>query len=196
MEKTETPAGTKLWKMVDPLTYRDRLAKPKLLINGTNDRSWTLDARDLYWNQLLGPKYVIEIPNAGHGLDANRDWALGGLGAFFRHVVNNRPMPKLTWSLARGAAGDATLTIQASPAPQSARIWTTKSDTRDYRESHWESAPLKPGETITRYVPAVSGGHLVFFGELEYQIDGIPYHLTTTFQEPAALPVESGTAGH
>ncbi len=69
MEKTETPEGTKLWKMVDPFTYRDRLTKPKLLINGTNDRYWTLDALDLYWNELKGPKYLVELPNAGHGLD-------------------------------------------------------------------------------------------------------------------------------
>ena len=30
-EKTDTPEGTKLWQMVDPFTYRDRLTKPKLL---------------------------------------------------------------------------------------------------------------------------------------------------------------------
>ena len=65
-----------------------------------------------------------------------------------------------------------------------ARIWTARSDSRDFRESHWESAPLKPGETITRVVQPVSSGHLALFGELEYQIDGIPYHLTTTFLEP------------
>ena len=64
-EKTETPEGTKLWKMVDPFTYRDRLTKPKLLINGTNDRYWTLDALDLYWDGLKGPKYLVELPNAG-----------------------------------------------------------------------------------------------------------------------------------
>jgi len=186
MEKTETPDGTRLWRMVDPFTYRDRLTKPKFLINGSNDRYWTLDALDLYWNELEGPKYLVELPNAGHGLEANRDWASGGLGAFFRHVVTDRPMPKLTWDLARGAGGESTLTIHATPAPQSARIWTAKSVTRDFRESHWESAPLKPGETITRYVPAPSSGHLAYFGELEYQIDGIPYHLTTTFQEPAS----------
>ena len=61
--------------MVDPYTYRDRLTKPKLLINGTNDRYWTLDALDLYWDELKGPKYVVELPNAGHGLKVNRDWA-------------------------------------------------------------------------------------------------------------------------
>ena len=91
METVATPAGTNLWKMVDPFTYRDRLSKPKLLINGTNDRYWTLDALDLYWNELKGPKYLIELPNAGHDLKANRDWAIGGLGAFFHHVVTGSP---------------------------------------------------------------------------------------------------------
>ena len=82
MEKVATPTGTNLWKMVDPFTYRERLVKPKLLINGANDRYWTLDALDLYWNELQGPKYLIELPNAGHDLKVNRDWATSGLGAF------------------------------------------------------------------------------------------------------------------
>ena len=192
-EKTDTPEATKLWKMVDPFTYRERLTKPKLLINGTNDRYWTLDALDFYWSELKGPKYLVEVPNAGHGLDANRDWALGTLGAFFRHVITDRPMPRLTWDLARGAGGESSLTIHASPAPLSARIWTAKSESRDFRESRWESAPLKTGEKITRYVPKVASGHLALFGELEYKIDGIPYHLTTTFMEPGAPSSAVGT---
>jgi PhoPQ-activated pathogenicity-related protein len=183
MEKTSTPEGTKLWKMVDPYTYRDRLTKPKLLINGANDRYWTLNALDFYWHELQGPKYLTEVPNAGHGLDQNRDWVLGGLGAFFRHVVTARAMPAITWDLLQGVGGESTLTIHAKPAPVSARIWTAKSESRDFREARWESAPLKAAETINRYVPRPSG-HLAIFGELEYEIDGIPYHLTTTFMEP------------
>ncbi len=102
MDKVATDVGTNLWKMVDPLTFRDRLAKPKLLINGTNDRYWTLDALDLYWKDLRGPKYLIEVPNAGHDLNPNRDWATSGLGAFFHHVVTNRPLPQLSWDFAQG----------------------------------------------------------------------------------------------
>ena len=112
--------------MVDPLTYRDRLTKPKLLINGANDRYWTLDALDLYWNELKGPKYLVELPNAGHGLDVNRDWAIGGLGAFFRHVISDRPMPNVKWDFVRAAGGESMLTIHASPAPISARIWKAR----------------------------------------------------------------------
>ena len=184
MEKVATPAGTNLWTMVDPLTYRDRLTKPKLLINGTNDRYWTLDALDLYWDELRGPKYLVELPNAGHDLKVNRDWALGTLGAFFHHVITDRPMPRFTWDVARGAGGETTLTMHSNPAPVAARLWTARSTSRDFRESAWESAPLKSGETITRVVQPVTTGQLAFFGEVEYQIDGIPYHLTTTFQQP------------
>jgi PhoPQ-activated pathogenicity-related protein len=184
METVETPAGSRLWKMVDPFTYRERLAKPKFLINGTNDRYWTLDALDLYWNELNGPKYLVELPNAGHGLENNRDWAVNGLGAFFRHVITNRPLPRLTWEFAGGAQKRSRLTIHATPAPLSARLWTARAQTRDFRESRWEPSTLQPGETISASVDPVGEGHLALFGELEYQADGIPYHLTTTFFEP------------
>ena len=184
METVATPTGTNLWKMVDPFTYRQRLQKPKLLINGANDRYWTLDALDLYWNDLQGPKYLIELPNAGHDLKVNRDWATSGLGAFFHHVVLNRPMPQLTWDFAQQAAGDFHFTIRSSPAPQSARIWTARSQNRDFRESKWEGSPLKPGETMAYHGQAVTSGHLALFGEVEYEINGMPFHLTTTFYEP------------
>ncbi len=184
MEKAQTPEGAKLWKMVDPFSYRDRLTKPKFLINGTNDRYWTLDALDLYWEGLKGPKYLVELPNAGHGLEANRDWALNGLGAFFRHVVTNRPLPQVSWNFADGGKSDSAFTIHAVPAPRSARIWTARSQTRDFRESHWDSSPLDAGESITRHIAPPASGRLAAFGELEYEIDGIPYHLTTSFVEP------------
>jgi PhoPQ-activated pathogenicity-related protein len=184
METVATPTGTNLWKMVDPFSFRARLTKPKLLINGTNDRYWTLDALDLYWNELQGPKYLIELPNAGHDLKVNRDWATTGLGAFFHHVITNRPLPRLNWAFASGAGGESTLTMHASPAPLAARIWTARSESRDFRESHWESATLKAGETITFHAGPARSGHLALLGEVEYQIDGIPFHLTTSFLEP------------
>jgi PhoPQ-activated pathogenicity-related protein len=189
MEKTQTPAGTELWKMVDPFTYRDRLTMPKYLINGTNDRYWTLDALDLYWDGLKGPKYLVELPNAGHGLDSNRDWAINGLGAFFRHVMTGRTLPQLSWDFIGAAGGGTTLTIHATPPPRSARLWTARSQTRDFRESRWEPEPLNAGETISATIPPARDGRLALFGELEYQVDGIPYHLTTSFFEPGVTPI-------
>lgn len=188
MERAKTSEGTGLWHMVDPFTYRDRLAIPKFLINGTNDRYWTLNALDLYWNELKGPKYLVELPNAGHGLEVNRDWALNGLGAFFRHSVTGRPMPALSWSMKNQPAKEWTLAVQADPAPVSARLWTATAGSRDFRESKWTSSPLQPGNTITAAITPPDTGHMAALAELEYLIDGLPYHLTTTFFEPGLEP--------
>jgi len=188
MERAKTREGSELWSMVDPFTYRDRLTIPKFLINGSNDRYWTLNALDLYWNELRGPKYVVELPNAGHGLEVHRDWVINGLGAFFRHSVTGRPMPALSWSMKSPASGDCTLTVHADSIPLAARLWTASSGNRDFRDSKWTSAPLQAGTTITASIARPASGHLAAFAELEYLIDGIPYHLSTTFFEPGLRP--------
>jgi PhoPQ-activated pathogenicity-related protein len=194
MESAKTPEGTALWKMVDPYSFRDRLTMPKLLINGANDRYWTLNAIDLYWNGLEGPKYVVELPNAGHGLEQNREWALNGLGAFFRHQVAGRPLPVLSWETGATPSGDISLTIHADPAPRSARLWTATAADRDFREAKWTASPLESGTIITAPLPKPSSGHAAAFADLEYQIDGIAYHLTTTFFEPGVKAKRAITA--
>ena len=197
MEKVQTPTGTQLWQMVDPYTYRDRLTKPKLLINGTNDRYWTLDAIDLYWDGLKGPKYLVELPNAGHGLDQEpglgdqRSW--GPSSGRWSRIARS---PGSLGSSTHGKPGEATLTIHADPAPKSARLWTAHSATRDFREARWESTPMKPGATIAGSVRTNDDGRLALFGELEYQVDGIPYHLTTTFFEPGITPHKDARVRH
>src|SRR5262249_40523025 len=85
----KTELGLKLWQMVDPYTYRDKLTLPKLLINGNNDPYWTVDALNLYWDGLKGSKYVTYVPNAGHdlregGKDGDRTKAVNALAAFAR----------------------------------------------------------------------------------------------------------------
>jgi PhoPQ-activated pathogenicity-related protein len=176
MDRFNEPDRQKLWMMVDPYFYRDRLTMPKLLINGTNDRYWTLNALDLFWDDLKGPKNVVYLPNAGHGLDQHRDYALNGIGAFFRQVVAGRPMPEVTWKF---ASGGSRLSIEASPKPKAARIWTARSETRDFRDSRWESSPMEPGSTMTAEVPRPEKGYVAFFADLDYEVEGITYHLST-----------------
>ncbi|ODT97556.1 MAG: phenylacetic acid degradation protein [Planctomycetes bacterium SCN 63-9] len=189
MKVTNTPEGTKLWKMVDPYSFLNRLTKPKMLINGANDRYWTLDAIDLYWNDLKGPKYLVELPNAGHGLEKNREWALNGLGAFFRHTAVGKPLPQITWESKPGRPGEVNLTVQTSVEPKSARLWTASSDSRDFRESKWSSSPLPVGTTISGIAKKPADAkNIAAFIDLEYEVEGIPYHLTTSFAETTPLP--------
>jgi PhoPQ-activated pathogenicity-related protein len=160
------------------------LTLPKLLINGTNDRYWTLDALNIYWNDLKGPKSVVYLPNAGHNLAENRAYATTGIAAFFRHNVSNRPWPKLEWEHADGDDGTLKLTVTSSPEPKSAKLWVAKSETRDFRESPWESSSMAVnGAVVKGETPRPSKGYIALVGDVEYEIDGFTYHLSTQIRQ-------------
>jgi PhoPQ-activated pathogenicity-related protein len=186
-DKFEDPEGKKLWMMVDPYSYRNRLSIPKFLINGTNDRYWTLDALNIYWDDLKGDKSVVYLPNAGHNLAVNRHYALNGIGAFFRHQVTDRPWPALSWEHSDGPDGELKLTIKSSTDPKSARLWTATSDSRDFRESTWGSTDInKTPAGLEAGVNRPASGYIALFGDIEYQVDGIPYHLSTQIRQTSA----------
>lgn len=185
-EKFDDPDGVRLWKMVDPFTYLDRLKQPKLVINGTNDRYWTLDSLNVFWDDIQGPKSVVYLPNAGHGLEKHREYALNGVGALFRHAVGGQPWPKLDWKHDDTDDGHYRLTINASPTPKAAKIWTTTAKTRDFRDSKWEPTELKVGETMVGTKPHATGLNSAVFGDLTFEVDGFEYHLSTLIREVKA----------
>jgi PhoPQ-activated pathogenicity-related protein len=215
-EKYDTEDGRRLWMMVDPYAYRDRLTMPKLLINGTNDRYWTLDALNIYWDDLKGPKAVVYLPNAGHGLQEHREYALNGIAALFRHVVSGRTLPNLSWKHTDADDGRLRFEFGSSPSPKSARLWVATAPTRDFREARWDSSTLDIGNdrddpqdvrgngkkpasgignvveissfaiTVTRDRPR--SGFVAIFGDIEYEIDGIRYHLSTQIRQTGTGP--------
>jgi PhoPQ-activated pathogenicity-related protein len=181
-----TPEARRLWRMVDPYTYRDRLTLPKLLINGNNDPYWSTDALNLYWDGLKGPKWVLYIPNAGHSLQqrqkngrTDHSQAIAGLAAFVRHQVVDNPMPVLHWQ--HTDAGDQLrLRVQADPAPRAARLWVAEGPTPDLRKAQWQSRLVRMEKgTLDGQVPRPRKGYVAFYAELDYEIDGIAHHLST-----------------
>ena len=184
----DEPDRKALRAMVDPYFYLDRLTMPKFLINGTNDRYWTLDALNLYWNDLKGPKSVVYLPNAGHDLAVNRDYALNGLGAFFRANATARPWPAPTWVHADGPGGALTLTVKSPKPPKSARLWVARSDTSDFRDADWESTAAKfEGGAVAFSTPRPDKGFVALLGDLEYAIDDVPFHLSTQVRVAPAV---------
>jgi PhoPQ-activated pathogenicity-related protein len=182
----ETPEGQRLLSMVDPWAYRDKLALPKLIVNGSNDFYWATDALNLYWNDLPGNKWVLYVPNAGHNLqrqdkpESDRLTDLvNGLAAFSRHQMSGRTMPSLTWKH-ENADGRLRLTVEATPPPKAARLWVAQQITRDFRTATWQeqAATLANGRVIGEVTPPEKG-HIAFFGELDYEIDGLKYQLST-----------------
>lgn len=181
----DTPEANRLWNMVDPWWYRDQLTLPKCLLNGTNDPYWTVDALNLYWDDLKGDKYVMYVPNAGHDLveriggKKDRSRAMNGLAAFARHQLTDKPLPKLTWKHA-DADNKLRLTIASDTSARGGRLWVAASPTSDFRPVPWSErkAEVSAGGLVG-VVERPVDGWLAFFGELDYEIDGIPYKLAT-----------------
>ena len=185
----ETPEGHRLMSMVDPWAYRDKLSLPKFIVNGTNDFYWATDALNLYWNDLPGNKWVLYLPNTGHDLrrqdradsDQLTDF-INGLAAFTVHQISGRSMPNLTWKQ-ESANGKLRLTIDATPVPAGARFWVAQRPTRDFRTAKWREQPATfLNGTVIGEVTPPEKGQLAFYGELDYEIDGLKYHLSTQIQ--------------
>ncbi len=182
-EKDETAREMKLREMMDPYTYRSVLKLPKLLVNGTNDRYWVVDAMSLYWSDLEGPKYVLQIPNAGHGLNGGRDRVLATTAAFFRHVVQRRDMPKISWETLQDDSSYE-LQLRVDPKPQLVKLWYAHSSNGDFRDSRWQATTMENGQAVFsgRVSKPSNGDHVAYFGEAEFGGDGRPFWLSTVIQ--------------
>ena len=182
----DTKEAKKLWAMVDPWRYREKLTLPKLIVNGTNDPYWALDALNLYWNDLKGDKWVLYVPNAGHGLEqqyedgnADRLRAVNALAAFVYHEAHDKTLPKLEW---KHEAKDNELCVNAEckPAPAGARLWVAEASTRDFRKAQWkeEKVALKDGK-LSGSVAVPKKDFRAYYAEMDFEVDGLKYQLST-----------------
>ena len=88
-------------------------------------------------------------------------------------------MPRIQWQH-EGANPKFHLKVQAEPPPKNARLWSTQAPTRDFRNSKWSDRPLAvSGKSIAAELAAPADGFVAFFAELEYEIDGFSYFLST-----------------
>lgn len=184
----ELPEGETLWKLVDPWHYQEKIPQPKLLIHGANDPYWTVDATNVYWNDIRGDKAVVYLPNAGHGLDKNREYALNGVAALYRAAATGRSLAKLGWEHS-GDAPELSLRLASDTPMKSARVWYAVSDTRDFRPAEWKPLDMeldadRRGASLTRTLPEeLRGKELAILGDAAFEIDGLEYHLSSQIRE-------------
>ncbi|MCC6240363.1 MAG: hypothetical protein IT448_08710 [Phycisphaerales bacterium] len=192
-KRIDSPRGRALVQIVDPYRYRDDLTQPKLILLGTNDGYWTLDALNLYWDGLEGQKYVLYVPNADH--DLAMDWRriLGGIRALHRHATGEQPLPQLNWHYDQTAEG-LTLTVDPGQAVSQVLVWSAQAPTRDFREAKWSSQPLaadEAGRYIEKIQPSTSGYRAVF-AEIAYPGQVLPLRLSTTIRIVGNDPQDAG----
>jgi PhoPQ-activated pathogenicity-related protein len=185
MEKLEGPGMDAILAIDDPYSYRDRFTMPKFILNATGDQFFLPDSSQFYFDDLPGPKWLRYVPNADHSLK-NTD-ARESISAFFRAIVEGRPLPRLSWS--NGSAG---LAVRADPAPDQAILWqATNPDARDFRLEKigpaWTSRRLEPDPdgAFSARVPPPPRGWTAYLIELKFG----PHTFTTpVVVTPDTLP--------
>jgi PhoPQ-activated pathogenicity-related protein len=177
----DAPGMVKLRAWVDPFSYRDRYTLPKLILLGTNDPYWTVDALRHYWNDLPGPKLIFQTPNAGHDLAGGKE-AIPTLAAFFQMIADRQELPKFDWQIG-GGDKSAKLTLQVNQTAKTIRLWTADSPDRDFRNDKWSSRELeiKPGSSkADAEIALPAAGYRAFLGEVELKTAaGLSYKLST-----------------
>ena len=185
IERMDDPRMVELRSWVDPYSYRTRYTIPKLLLLGTNDPYWTVDALRHYWNDLPEPKLVFQTPNAGHDLGGGKD-ALVTLANWFALIAAHEPLPEVTWQLHDGTSGPAGLDVKVNRPAKAIRLWTAQSKDRDFRDDPWTSRELPLGgdrQSAHADVAKPAAGFTAFLAEIELPTpQGDTYKLSTQAQ--------------
>lgn len=141
-QAVNSPFGEAVVKMIDPYSYRDKLTLPKMIFFGTNDPYWTIDAVKHYINDIPGNNLLHYVPNAGHGLGKQKQ-AFNSLSAFISLNLANESLPVYSYSLTEKKSR-INLDIKTTPKHLvRAVLWTSSSESRDFREALWEPTKIK-----------------------------------------------------
>lgn len=174
----DTPRGRELVGIVDPFAYREQLVQPKVIALGTNDPYWPLEACNLYYDGLAGPRWVSYAPNAGHGVPLER--VSGLVAAMGRHAAGLDALPEVLWRFDEDAATAVCCVESPTVEPERVVAWTATAPTRDFRQARWESAAAaRAGDGWRLPIGRPAAGFAAGFVELHFPRRPLPLMLTT-----------------
>ncbi|HOX36882.1 MAG TPA: PhoPQ-activated protein PqaA family protein [Candidatus Brocadiia bacterium] len=182
-----------LMQIVDPYTYRNRSSVPKLMVCGTNDPYWPLEAMNLYYNDLVGQKYILYVPNKGHDVGDPVRLA-AGFTSFIQKINGKLEYPNLEWTYQWQKDG-TTLKFKSDVELKEGRVWLATSATRDFRQSKWEPTPVQKGDDgyYTYPLAKKDAEFVAVFGEAFYLLDKQAVYLSTDVKvlEPLNPPAQA-----
>jgi PhoPQ-activated pathogenicity-related protein len=192
--------GAALRRIVDPFEYRSAITQPKLVVLATNDRYFPVDAANLYWDALPGPKHLLYLPNDEHGISDYRR-LIPALGALHAAAGSGDSLPRFDWEyLWNGDA--ATLCLRFDTPPRELSLWTSASADRDFRDAVWLGDEQDGHRRFYRIeIPRPATGYAGAFAEASFGRGRSAYSLSTNLailsspDVPAAAPRPHGTDG-
>ena len=162
--------GSALTAMIDPYSYRRDLTLPKMIVMGTNDPYWTLDAIKHYIDDIPGENLLHYVPNAGHSL-GDKVEAMTTLNAFFGLAINKLPYPVCRWTLTENRR-TIDLAVNAATGVVGAKLWTASSESRDFRQAQWSPSDIEIGgdrSLVKGSVRYPAEGYIAFYIDLTYR---------------------------
>lgn len=174
----QSPLGRRLTELVDPFTYRYALTMPKLIILGSNDPYWPVDALTFYWADLPQPKLTLMVPNSGHGLD-DRMRVTQAVAAFIHLVASGAPLPRLDSSL-NESLPELEFTVTADQIPIETRLWLAESPVRNFSEALWREYPLlQNNDKWQARITRPQREFLALFAEFVFVVNGHRLYIST-----------------
>lgn len=176
-----TGQGDDITTMIDPYSYRNKLTMPKMILIGTNDPYWPVDAVKHYFNDLPGENYLHYVANAGHDLNGGQQ-ALRCISAFFGYTFSNIPYPECSWDVSETGAGITLNVMGSANAIKAACLWSANSQDRDFRDEVWSSTNLDAinNSIVNTTVSYPDTGFRAFYIDLKYTgLNGTNYTKST-----------------
>ena len=179
-----TPAGGQLLEIIDPYRMRAQLTQPKLMIFGTNDRYWPVDAANLYAAALPSPSYRYYVVNSGHETSGDpgvqEDRIVMALAAAGQLVL---PKVDTAFELDR-STGDGTLRFVSDLAPKRLRVMKAVASSLDFRTAvwtEWQRLPVDHDREIKAKVKIKSSGtqSSAAYIEASYELNGYPFTVSS-----------------
>ena len=176
-QQMDSPDGNAMVTMIDPYSYRSKLAMPKMIFMGTNDQYWPVDAVKNYIDDIPGNNHICYIPNAGHDM-GDKKQAFATLGAFFETTVTDSKYPVCNYSLTENNGGINISVKTTSEQLQGANLWTSNSEDQDFRNDKWspENLNVKGAAEVKAGLKYPASGYRAFYVELRYKtVSGAEY---------------------
>lgn len=185
-ELNQSERGRALFAMVDPMTFAEKISeKPLMVILGSNDPYWTVNAASLYWYQFdTDEKWVVSVPNAGHGLE-DKDYWMPSLAMFAKHCAEGNVLPMLSFDYTESGTDAFDILIASEPPYISYRLWRATSSNLDFSLAKFSQALSKTGPEAEGFATVSIEGerseqlHQALIVEFEFQHRGTPFKLTT-----------------
>lgn len=187
-----TAEGQELGKAIDPYSYLNngRFNIPILSMNSAGDQFFVSDSSQYYFSDLPSQqKYLMYIPNTGHGLDAQlgqNSKAVQGLLTFYSAILKNQALPKFSWQV----QDDGSIKVTTQTTPTQVSLWQAHADDRDFRFPPipggqgpiWSRTTLSSqgSGVYVASVPKPDTGSTAFMIELLFPgNNGMPFRFTT-----------------